>query len=215
MAKKKEISGNRKYILKHKDIAVVEVELDDSGSISAFGAVCAEEHLPVGTVSKKGIDFSGIKEWWNGRAIPASREGLKELLDALNMHLPQELLDKSFGLSLSDQYWICPASESVKWSEVNFFYNNFSEDVGNLLFSKIEAQDLNAISLFSPDNTSDGVLKKKWKIVGGKRCLIKGGSGDFRQKIANEVLASRICERLEIPYTNYEIVEVDGDKYSS
>lgn len=40
------------------------------------------------------------------------------------------------GLSLSDQYWICPADKEITWSEVNFFENDFSPDVGNILFGK-------------------------------------------------------------------------------
>ena len=39
----------------------------------------------------------------------------------------------------------------------------------------------------APDITTDGDLKKRWKIVDGKRCLIKGGSNPFRQQPFNEV----------------------------
>ncbi|MDR2163733.1 MAG: hypothetical protein LBO70_07340 [Clostridiales Family XIII bacterium] len=35
-----------------------------------------------------------------------------------------------------------------------------------------------AFYLMSPDNTSDVWLRKKRKIIDGRRCLIKGGSGD-------------------------------------
>ena len=34
----------------------------------------------------------------------------------------------------------------------------------------------------SPDNTTDGNLKKRWKTMDGKRCLVKGGSDPFRQQ---------------------------------
>jgi len=204
----------RRFVLKHKDIAVVELELDESGAIAVLGKTLDVAHLPVGTADSQGVDFPVIKEWWKGRSIPASREGLRPVLDALGIRSPQQLLDKGFGLSLSDQYWICPQGEELKWADINFFHNPFSEDVGNLLFRKLEVEDMDAISLLSPDNTSDGVLKKKWKIIDGKRCLIKGGSKPLNQEVANEVLASRICGRLGIPHVNYEIVELDGDKYS-
>ncbi len=204
----------RRFTLMHKDINVVEVELDASGAISAFGNILNEAHAPVGTIDGNSIDFAAIKEWWSGRSIPASREGLKEMLDGLGMYSSQELLDKGFGLSLSDHYWICPKNEDLKWAEINFFHNSFSEDVGNLLFANMEVNERDTISLLSPDNTSDGILKKKWKIIGGKRCLIKGGSGASRQEVANEVLTSRICKRLGIPFVNYEIIEIDGEKYS-
>ncbi|MCL1983788.1 MAG: HipA domain-containing protein [Methanomassiliicoccaceae archaeon] len=203
----------RSFVLKHKDIDVIELELDESGSVSSFGRTLNDMHLPVGTVLAGKADHKAIREWWNGRSIPASREGLRGFLESLNMSFPQELLKKSFGLSLSDHYWICPQNAGLRWSEVNFFHNEFSEDVGNMLFGKMNAEEMDAVSLLSPDNTSDGVLKKKWKIINGKRCLIKGGSKPFNQEVANEVLASRICGRLGIPFINYEVIRLDGEKY--
>ena len=203
----------RRYVLKHKDIDVLEIELDDHGTISSIGRTLNEGHLPVGTVQRDGSNIKMIKDWWDGRSIPASREGLRGMLDDLGMTSSQQLLDKSFGLSLSDQYWISPRDANLKWKDINFFHNAFSDDVGDLLFGKMRVNDSKAVSLFSPDNTSDGVLKKKWKIIDGKRCLIKGGTPPNNQEIANEVLASRICERLGIPYINYEIIELDGRKY--
>lgn len=38
----------------------------------------------------------------------------------------------------------------------------------------------------SPDNATDGWLKKKWEIINGKRFLIKGGN----QEPLNEVIAT-------------------------
>ncbi|MDR3185896.1 MAG: HipA domain-containing protein [Christensenellaceae bacterium] len=209
------VGASRKFTLKHKDVEVLEVELDSTGAISTFGKMLNEAHLPVGTVGTKGVDFPLIRDWWKGRAIPASRDGLRDLLDPLDIAFPQQLLDKSFGLSLSDHYWICPQNIELKWADINFFYNPFSEDVGNLLFRKLDwdGLDTSAISLNSPDNTSDGVLKKKWKIINCKRFLIKGGS-TYNQEVANEVLTSRICKRLGIPFVNYEIIKLDGKQYS-
>ena len=204
----------RLYILKHKDVDVAELELDENGAIAAFGKMLSDRHLPIGTAGKNGIDFAELKEWWNGRSIPASREGLKDFLQSQGLHLPQQLLDKSFGLSLSDQYWICPKGEALKWSKINFFHNAFSDDVGDLLFGRGEIKDGEAISLLSPDNTSDGMLKKRWKIIDGKRCLIKGGTLPINQEVANEVLATRICKRLGIPFVDYGVLDIDGVKYS-
>lgn len=64
---------------------------------------------------------------------------------------------------MSDQYWIAPSESNISWSEVNFFENSFSKDVGNVLLG--ENIDNKTIDLMSPDNTSDGWLKKKWEII--------------------------------------------------
>lgn len=70
----------------------------------------------------------------------------------------QYLDDEVFALSLSDQYWLNPAEQPLEWRKVNFYHNDFSEDVGNILFGQIPERD--SIDLVSPCNTSDGWLKK-------------------------------------------------------
>lgn len=204
----------QRYTLMHKNTPVAEIVLDNaSGTISAIGEIYTPEHVPVGIAVKKGkVDRAALNEWWKSRAIPASRDGIKSALIELNVTSTQKLLDKCLGLSLSDQYWICPVDSGISWEYVNFFQNDFSDDVGNILFGKGSSSD--KISLMSPDNTSDGWLKKKWKIIDEKRCLIKGGSGATQQEPYNEVLASYIMERLGIPHVPYTLMIQDDYPYS-
>lgn len=205
---------NKKYVLKHKNVTVAEIELDEAtGAISSIGNVYDERHVPVGIPVKKGrIDRAALNEWWLGRSIPASRDGIKEALVELNIATTQKLLDKSLGLSLSDQYWICPTNSDADWSQLNFFDNAFSEDVGNVLLGRRSSGE--KLSMMSPDNTSDGWLKKKWTILDGKRCLIKGGSGAIQQEPYNEVLASRLMARLGIPHVSYTLLVQDNYPFS-
>lgn len=204
----------KQYILMHKNVPVVELSLDmASGTISAIGTVYSANHVPVGIPVKNGvIDRVALNEWWKNRAIPASRDGIRHVLTELHLTTTQALLDKCLGLSLSDQYWICPEDSGIQWQDVNFFENAFSNDIGNLLFGK--GSSSNRINLMSPDNTSDGWLKKKWMVTGGKRCLIKGGSGATQQEPYNEVLASRIMDRLSIPHVHYTLMIQEDYPYS-
>jgi hypothetical protein len=129
-------------------------------------------------------------------------------LELLEIVSPQELIQKCLGLGLADQYWVLPSGESLDWHTINFFENEFSEDIGNLLFGRKISDSMN---LFSPDNTADGNLKKKWKISSGKRILVKGGSDPFRQEVYNEVIASLIAEKLGIDHAIYGLVEEHDD----
>ena len=45
---------------------------------------------------------SNLSSWFRGRGIPSWRDKLDILLHRLNVVAPNELLDKAFGLSLSD-----------------------------------------------------------------------------------------------------------------
>ena len=193
-----------RYILMHREKPTAEIEIDELSNITNVYDVFAKEHLPVGTTKKGELDKTSLAKWWSKRSIPASRSGLREALDKLDMSVPQELLTKCYGLSLSDQYWISPKDKPLLWKNINFFDNSFSDDVGNLLFGYGKFSD--CMSLVSPDNTSDGQLIKKWKISDNKRVLIKGGSNPYQQEPLCEVIASEIAERLGIEHTEYKII---------
>ena len=191
-----------KCTLMHRRIEVAKIE-----------AVMSAEHVPVGVPVKNGIiDRGELNKWWTDRSIPASRSGVREALETLNLNDTKILLVRCFGLSLSDQYWICPEGAELIWEKINFFDNSFSDDMGDVLFGKPKKNE--DFDFSSPDNTSDGYLKKRWKIINGKRCLIKGGSNLERQQPFNEVIASKIMDRLNINHVSYNIIWEDGEPYS-
>lgn len=203
-----------KYILMHKNISVALLELDEStGFIRKIDKLYDEKHLPYGVkVKNKIADRAALNDWWVDRSIPASRSGIVRALETLNLSSTRMLLLRCFGLSLSDQYWIKPDGSDLSWSKINFFENGFSEDIGDVLLGKTDKNG--NFDFSSPDNTSDGCLKKRWKIVDGKRCLFKSGSNPFMQQPFNEVIASKIATRLDIPHVDYTIVWDDGVPYS-
>ncbi len=86
---------------------------------------------------------------------------------------------------------------------MNFFDNDFSEDMGDLLFGR--APEHGTLDLMSPDNTSDGVIRKRWKIVDGKRCLVKGGTGQNMQEPFNEAIASMLMDSQGIDHVGYRL----------
>lgn len=203
------------YSLMHKNVLVADLDLDnETGHILKIIKIFNVQHFPVGIVDKNGIaDRVALNDWWVDRSIPASRSGVKKALEVLNISNPKILLTKCFGLSLSDQYWIKPQNEDISWETVNFFDNEFSEDIGDVLWGKQLNKD--DVNYHSPDNTSDGCLKKRWKIVNGKRCLLKSGSTPFMQQPFNEVIASIIMDRLNIPHVPYSVIfDEDGQPYS-
>lgn len=203
-----------KYILMHKRKAVAGIELDEStGYILKILELFDSKHLPIGISCKNGIvDRTALNEWWAGRSIPASRSGVRNALEYLNMSDTKTLLVRSFGLSLSDHYWIKPKNKDITWDSINFFDNAFSEDIGDVLFGNPKKSK--KFDYSSPDNTSDGFLKKRWQIVNGKRCLVKGGNDLVRQQPFNEVIVSKIMDLLGIYHVSYDLIWYDGSPYS-
>ena len=204
-----------KCLLMHKRTPVVSIEIDDaSGYIQKIGEIFALEHLPIGIAVRNGIpDRTAFNTWWTDRSIPASRSGIREALETLEIENTKLLLLRCFGLSLSDQYWINPDGSDLAWDDINFFQHPFSDDIGDVLFGA--PKKANALDFSSPDNTSDGYLKKRWKIIDGKRYLIKGGSNPFRQQPFNEVIATEIMARLGIPHVPYQLIWNKDTPYSA
>lgn len=202
------------YTLMHKGIPVLDIELDEAtSSVQKIGSIYHVEHLPLGTISRQGdVDRAALNTWWIDRSIPASRSGIQKALETLELPNTQMLLTRCFGLSLSDQYWVKPHGSDLQWERINFFTNPFSEDIGNVLLGKVT--DHADLDLHSPDNTSDGFLKKRWKIIDGKRCLLKAGSNPFMQQPFNEVIATIVARRLGILHVPYSLLWDDGTPYS-
>jgi len=201
--------------LMNKNTPVVQIQIDDdTAAIVKVTKAFELEYLPIGIDFKTGIpNKKELNEWWYGRSIPASRYGIREALEKLEISHTEQLLAKCYGLSLSDQYWMKPDNTSLEWSNINFFENSFSDDVGNILFGQPAENE--TIDLMSPCNTSDGWLKKKWKIIDGKRCLIKAGSNPYMQEPLNEVFATKLHERLGSKnYVPYTMLWENGMPYS-
>ena len=66
------------------------------------------------------IPLEAFNAWWRGRGIPQARHGLAMLLEEAGVELPQELIRRNLGLSLSDQYWIRPNGSGLAWGASTF-----------------------------------------------------------------------------------------------
>ena len=149
---------------------------------------------------------TNLSEWFKGRGIPSWRDKLDLLLYRLNITAPYELLDKAFGLSLSDQYWLKPDGSNISYDDINFFDNDF--DYAEFMEASFETNSkivTKETSLKTPNNTTDGMLKKAWIIGNGTRYLLKGGYKNEILQPFNEVLASKICDRLGFNHVEYTI----------
>ena len=158
----------------------------------SIGAEIDTSHAPIGLVSSCGsISLDEFNAWWRGRGIPATRMGLSDLLAESGTNVPEELLQRNLGLSLSDQYWICPDGSGLVWDDINFFNNDF--DRVSLETSPFAVDGKGAAA--TPDNTSDGNLRKFWTCRNGVRMLLKGGTA-YGQEPYNEVVAAALHRRV-------------------
>lgn len=161
----------------HKDRDVCTVSMDEKGAIRSVRDITAPDHLTVGTCPSTEADLvKRLDSWWSRRSIPASRDNLQSFLYQCGLETSAALMAATRGLSLSDCYWIRPVGSDLRWNDVNCYDNDFSEDLGMLLFGEDIEGD---ISLKTPDASTDGRLKKRWSVIDGSRYLIKAGSRPF------------------------------------
>lgn len=202
-----------KCILMNKNTEVLVAEYDDA--VKVFTKIYEVKNIDYAPYILKSFyevdDFNNnsfrinLSEWFKGRGIPSWRDKLDLLLHRLNIDTPSELLDKAFGLSLSDQYWIKPYDSNIKYKDINFFDNDF--DYAEFLEASLSLNSKTIKkeeSLKTPNNTTDGMLKKAWIIEDGTRYLLKGSYKNEILQPFNEVLATKICECLgfnHVPYT--------------
>jgi len=202
------------YLLKHKDIDVALLLINEEGNIVTIKNVFQPNHLPLSCLMEDGkINSKRLSQWWNERGIPASREHYRDVMAEIGVTGKNKLLLECNGLSLTDHYWIVNENETKNWKDVNFYDNDFDRGIGDLFFNK-KKPDRN-YNRYTPDISSDGNLRKRWEIdKNGNRVLIKAGKNPYMQEPVNEVIASILCKRLNIPHVSYSMEIEDGEPIS-
>lgn len=204
------------YTLMHRNVTVAELAIHEkTGVVLDVLRSFDVTHAPLGTTGRisKQLNADEINNWLKGRSIPASRQNIERLLRKVGVPTTSALALKSYGLSLSDQYWLKPEYFTKTWEEVNFFYNEFSEDVG-LFLCQNQAIPNDIVKIVSPDNNANGVLRKKWIVRDCKRILLKGDSDLNEQRPFNEEIATKLMEKLGINHVPYTTTMIDNRYYS-
>lgn len=199
-----------KYVLMNKNTEVALIDYNtDVQAIVSIDSFINKEFAPLSVSAAKSNHISELKalnQWFKGRGIPSWRDNLDSILINLKIDAPEELLDKAFALSLSDQYWIKPIDSNINWKDINFFDNDFdSASFADATFSSLMRHE--NINFNTPNNTSDGMLKKAWIMKGNERILIKGGYKKSMQEPLNERLATLVSKKMNFEHVNYEVTK--------
>lgn len=201
------------YVLKHKDKDVAMVRVNTlTGEFEYVLDVYEPAELPVGCKE----ETKSLAAWWNDRAIPDSRRGIQKVLHYMNERTSKSLMLASYGLSLTDHYWLQPIDKELRWKDLNFYTNDFSNELGELLTETGEMDINRHISKFSPASSVNGEMKKKWVVKNGTRYLMKVNLNHYGQQAVNEVIATRLHERLG--WSNYAPYQLgmlvhEGEEY--
>lgn len=197
------------YVLLLRNNPVLEFNVNDT-YITGIDKIYNEQLIPYSI--RNNISAQALNKWFSKRLIPGNRVNIKNLLKQSKCSSIYELAYMNHALSLSDQYWVRSNEECLDWHSINYFTNGFDKDVGNILFGSTTDND---ISVCSPDITTNGVMKKSWRIKDGIRYLYKAGLHENKGREAiNEVAISRFVNSGGIPgirCAEYSLTKVQGE----
>lgn len=196
------------FILMYKNVPVSRINISKGFTNLTIEKVYNEAYLPLHVINANDRD-KVCSEWFFKRFIPDHRDGIDSFKTIMQEDNLAFLGIRNRALSLTDFYWLKKENESVLWEDINFFDNDYSEEVGNAIFNRSNKKPEN---LKSPDLTTGGILKKAWrKKEDGEFYLYKMGSFPYYQEPLNEVFCSELAKRFcKIPFVEYSLEKVKG-----
>ena len=205
---------NKVFCLKHKNMDVAVISIDEAGTITKIAENVVRDLLPFGT----GGNAEQLKKWWRNRAVPVSQENIRNYLYREGISSAQMYLTRNLGLSMTDCYWVKPVESDLTWEQVNLFTNDFMHTdklSGEARPGRLENGQFQTYG-FTPASSVQGELKKRWIIEAGNRYLVKGNYGRSYQQSLNEMLASLLHKRQGWKnYTPYRLCKLKAKLDSS
>ena len=120
----------------------------------------------------------------------------------------ENIIDYTGGLSLVDDFWMVRKEDKTKsWSECNLFSNEISGMVADMAFTDEGTYEITEF-VRSPEFTTDGMVNKAWRRIGGTTYLYKAGlswKGQYASEPLSEFYAAQIAEKLNLNYVNYDL----------
>lgn len=131
-------------------------------------------------------DIKKIQQWWEMRAVPASRATMQQVINNANCLNTEVYLAKNLGLSMTDTYWIKPSGIDLSFDDVKFA-NLAAYSHGKIPYHNATSYDPNA--------SLGGQMEKYWDLMHKTPILVKESYKYYGQQSINEVFASIIHDR--------------------
>jgi len=197
---------DKEYILKHKEIPVAIFRMNEVNyNLLGVSEILEAQRLPFSIENDNNLAQCAIKlnSWIRGRGLADSRKDINKVKDIFKAENKEELIVRSYGLNLTDHYWLHKTEENLKWKDLNFFDNKFDKlKVGGRANPDIDE----SVGDKSPNFCVDGSIEKRWVIKENDvRVLLKGSRYTRMQEPFNEAIASKIMDELGIEHVAYSL----------
>lgn len=208
------------YTLKHFDIPLLEFNLS-STVIDGLSLEIIKEYPQYSSLLPLDLTISqeGILEWLKRRVIPQNRAFVHSFLAKLGLNVKDTkgIIDISKGLSLNDCYWIVDSEFIGTFAQYNLYDNRFSRILSWIAFTG--HGETNRKGFYStPELTTNGMLAKCWRRIGGNIVLYKAGSTgaiNAGKEPYSEFYAFQIAQVMELEATEYKLSRWRGELFST
>lgn len=187
------------FLLKQYDTVLLSFEIE---TVPLQGQQCrnikvneaAKHLLPIGLTPGD----AGLMSWLRSRVVPGNREYADALLakSGLSHADTAGILRISRGLSLNDCYWVTEEGFDGTFAEYNLYEHDFVKVLSLIAYTGYGSSRARGFSS-SPEFTTNGMLRKGWRRLGGKVYLYKGGTSGAANA-GNE------------PYSEYYAAQIAG-----
>lgn len=159
--------------------------------------------------------LTNLEEFIKSRTVLVDRYGWREQLARVGIHNQIDLISLTYGVSLTDTFWIKRKGDNVTWEVVNPYTGKVQFDYSWFITETGNKQVFKGI----PDYATDGNFPKCWIEVDGCKWLAKcGRSGAYNAGIEplSEILFTQISDALGFYNTvKYSRVDIDYRKVSA
>ena len=161
--------------------------------------------------------LTDIRAFIESRTILVDRYGLREKLTEIGIEDRIDLIALTYGVSLTDTFWIKQEGDRRNWEAVSPFRSKRQFDLSWFFNAKEGENKFMGI----PDYSTDGNFPKCWMEVDGTKWLVKcGTSGAYNAGLEplSEILFTQLAEYIHFyNYVKYHRLDIDysivSDRY--
>lgn len=203
------------YVLKHCDTPLLRFEM--AADFSGVTVTIRERFEAAARLLPLDLQPTdeGLRRWLRNRTIPANRAYVENLLArfGLNERDTIGIIDLCKGLSLNDCYWVTAEDFVGAFAAHNLYENRFSTTIAQIAFTGHGSANRPSGLRSSPEFTTNGMLAKCWRRVGGEIVLYKSGTEGFANSGREpycEFYAAQVAQAMGIDAVEYGLARWKG-----
>lgn len=202
------------YELKHFDKTVLKFSAVDNSNEPDIKIIWTADDKALLPLDLE-LSDEGVYKWLKHRTIPVNRAYVRNFLSkcGLSLNRPLNIIKVSKGLSLNDCYWIVEEGFDGTFAKYNLYDNRFSQVLANIAFTGYGSSVRSSL-MSSPEFTTNGMLPKCWRRMGGKILLYKGGTSgasNTGMEPYSEFYAAQVADAMGINAIPYNLSKWKGE----